>query len=231
MGRRTAKIRRWHERRGGEKRKGLAAARRPGGQVKERRSVWFANRFGSMRSTGARPSLIRASAPLAPLMLLSSLLLAPPGLPIPSDSPPPQLHRFNPLALPVPPTFLQIHPLSSPSPSGFSLYVLRTDRKTRVSASSYTRNVRTDQLHVPGKHPRASWLPADLSRAGLTKSRGLVDLGDEPSSEGAVRIRCFRGLLRKPFLDEGGKCTERIFEDLNVIVLTQRSEEKNPRDI
>lgn len=45
---------------------GMERPRYSGGQVKGSRCVWFANRFGSMRSTGARPSLIRASAPLTP---------------------------------------------------------------------------------------------------------------------------------------------------------------------
>lgn len=124
--------------------------RRPGGQVKERRSVWFANRFGSMRSTGARPSLIRASAPLA---LPHAFVLPPPRAarpPNPSDSPPPQLHRFNPPPPAVRPTFLQIRPLPPRAPLYVQRAYLPQNPCSRNTCVSYARNVRTNELHVSG---------------------------------------------------------------------------------
>jgi len=112
-------------------------ARRPGGQVKKRRSVWFANRFGSMRSTGARPSLIRASAPL---MLLSSLLRMPPSFPTPQTL----LHhnsiRFNPLPPPVRPAFLQICPL----PLRFPFTCIPTAKRVKPR---YLRKLRTERAN------------------------------------------------------------------------------------
>lgn len=121
--------------------------------------MWFANRFGSMRSTGARPSLIRASAPLVPP---HAFVLSPFACRLPA--PRPLFHRNSIVLtlslLPSARRFSRSVPRlsNSPAPLDFPLRVQRAYRpqnaySPRYTCVSYAGNVRTTELHVSGKHP------------------------------------------------------------------------------
>lgn len=211
---------------------GKGRPRRPGGQVKEHRSVWFANRFGSMRSTGARPSLIRASAPLVPphafvLSLFACRLPAPRSL----------LHRNSiVLTLSLLPSARRFsrsvpdYPIPPPSPSSISLYVynVHTNRKTRTARNtcvSYAGNVRTTELHVSSKHPTRKVITSGLELYEIDEITRISGFG---WTWWDLQIR-YWNLLRGPFLMKEGN-PEGIFGDLNPIVLMQRSGgEKSPK--
>lgn len=186
-----------------------------------------------MRSTGARPSLIRASAPLAPP---HAFVLPPPRAARPSNPSDSLLHHNSiVLILHLPPFALRFSRSVRYHPAGSPLYVQRAYRPrnacSRNTYVSYARNVRTNELHVSGKHPTREVISGGLELSKIDEiariSEDDQDLVDELRREGggSIRIRCFRNLLRGPLLTKGGD-TERIFGGLNPIVLTQGSGEK-----
>jgi len=134
-----------------EERKGLA---RPGGQVKERWSVRFADRFGSMRGPQVPDLVSSAQASLShpfkqpfvpPASVHTRLLLSSPRTLLRRDPPlfyPPFPH----------PTFLQICPRPCPpsirSPAvQFNVCCVHTDRITRCGM---TRNAERANYTCPG---------------------------------------------------------------------------------